>query len=211
MQSLTLQKREILGKKVKTLRNEGKTPVVIYDRKINSRSATAVTGDILRLLRDATSTTIIDIDLAGEKVKAIIKDVDYDPVKEIPRHVSFYGIDEKSVSVFNIPVVLKGVSPAVKNNLGVLIQPNQSIEVKSTLANLVSEIEVDIRGLDQPGMTIVVGDIELPEGITLIRTDQADKALATIGQIQKALEVTDEEGAEVENDEEEETEETEEE
>lgn len=187
MTNITAQKREILGKQVSQLRNDGLMPGVVYNSKGDSEAITLNTGELIRLVKNSTTASIIDLELDGKTTKVLIKDVDFDPVKDEIRHIAFFAVDEKQAMVFEIPVVVKGVSPAVKNNLGVLVQPNQVIEVKAKLADLVPEIVIDISGLDQPGMSITVADVALPEGIELLHKENTDVALVSISQLQKTL------------------------
>lgn len=187
MNKFKLEPRKLTGKKAKNLRNQGQVPAVIYNRKTESTAVKGDAGDFIRMLQDATTTTIFDLELDGKTIKALIKEVDVDPVRDEIRHVAFYEIDGKEPMVFEIPVTLEGVAPAVKNNVGVLIQPNNSIEVRCVLANLVSEIIIDISGLKTPGDVITVKDLELPEGMSLLHKDDLDTALVSITEMQTLL------------------------
>jgi len=201
IQKIQLQKRELTGKKAKRLLKDELIPAVIYNAKGESTSVKGSYGEIVKLLANSTTTTIIDVDIDGKTVKAIIKDVDKDPITDHVRHIAFFEIDEKTEMEFSIPFSLTGESPAVKNNLGVLIQVSQKLAVKTKLANLVPEISVDISKLSTPGMTISVEDIKLPSGIVLVRKEDEKLAIVTVTKIQKQLEV-------VENEENEESEES---
>ncbi|GAB4156716.1 MAG: 50S ribosomal protein L25/general stress protein Ctc [Candidatus Dojkabacteria bacterium] len=189
MTKIILEKRDQLGKKAKQLYSEGKVPAVIYDNKGNSTTVKANEGEIARLLTSATTTTIVDLEIDGKDVKAVIKEVDVNPLDNQLRHIAFFQIDENAEMVFTVPFKLIGISPAVKNNLGVLVQTVQNVEVKCTLAKLVPEIEVDVTGLDNTGMSILVSDIKLPEGMHLLRESDAGLAVAAVTQLQKLTEV----------------------
>lgn len=204
---LKLQKRELLGKKAKRLLKEDLVPAVVYNSKKESTPVQGNYGEFVKLVANSTTTTIIELDIDGKKLKAIIKEVDTDPVTDHIRHISFFEVDEKTEMVFSVPFTLTGVSPAVKNNLGVLVQVSQSLDVKSTVSALVPEIIVDISKMATPGMTISVEDLELPEGMKLIRDEDSKLAVVTVTKLQKTLEVEDAEAAEGEEDESEEEEE----
>ena len=105
--------------------------------------------------------------------------------------------------VFTIPFNIIGISPAVKNNLGVLVNTLDSIEVRSKLADLKPFIEIDISKLENVGQTINVDDITLPKGMSLINDEQAIETIVTITEIQRVEEVvvTPAEGEEVEGEE----------
>ncbi len=189
MEKLTLQKREITGKKVKNLKKEGLTPAVVYNSKGESRNVSIDSSDADWLYRNTTSTTILDTEFGKDTFKSLVKEFGINPVTEEINHVSLFEIDEKASMVFTIPFRLVGISPAVKNNLGVLINVLDSIDVKCQLAKLQPDIEIDISNLTHPGQTINVDDIKLPEGMSLINDDQASAAIVTITEAQKIEEV----------------------
>ncbi len=189
MEKLKLQKREITGKKVRALRNEGLIPGVVYNTKTESTSVLMDKSDVAWLYRNATSTTILDAQLDSKEFKTLVKDFDVNSVTGQVNHVSLFEIDENAPMVFTVPFKLVGVSPAVKNNLGVLVNALDSIDVRCQLKKLQPDIEIDISGLTEPGQTITVEDITLPEGMTLINDDVRTAAIATITEAQKIEEV----------------------
>ena len=189
MEKLTLQQREITGKKVKNLKKEGLTPAVVYNSKGDSKNVSMSSSDADWLYRNTTSTSILDTEFDKDTFKSLVKEFSINPVTEEINHVSLFEIDEKVAMVFTIPFRLVGISPAVKNNLGVLINVLDSIDVKCQLAKLQPDIEIDISNLTHPGQSINVNDIKLPEGMTLINDDQASAAIVTITEAQKIEEV----------------------
>lgn len=188
MEKLQLQKREILGKKVRHLRRDGKTPAVVYNSKGESQNAVMSSSDADWLYRNTTSTTILDTDLEKGTFKTLVKEFDLNPVTGEINHVSLFQIDENAPMVFSIPFKVIGISPAVKNNLGVLVNVLDSIDVRCKLSELKPFIEIDISKLDTVGQTINVNDISLPEGISLINDDLARATIVTITEAQKVEE-----------------------
>lgn len=198
MKNLKLQKREITGKKVKRLKDEGLTPGVVYSSKGDSKNVSLMRSDADWIFRNTTSTSILDTELDGKIFKTLVKEFGINPVTGDINHVSLFEIDEKVPMIFSVPFRLIGVSPAVKNNLGVLINVLDSIDVRCPLSKLQADIEIDISNLEHPGQSINVNDIKLPEGMSLINDDQANAAIVTITEAQKIEEVAPvvEEGAE---------------
>ena len=185
MKKLKLEKRELLGKKVKSLRKEGLVPAVVYNAKTESFNTVLNKSDAQDLYRNATSTTILDAEFDGRDFKCLVKEFDINSVTGEINHVSIFEIDEKAPMVFTIPFKLVGISPAVKNNLGILVNALDSIDVKCQLDKLQAEIEIDISTLKEPGQTITVEDITLPEGMTLVNDDVLTTAIVTIADAQK--------------------------
>ena len=173
------------GKGNKKLLRDGFTPAVIYNAKGESINIQVPTDIALKIVKDATSTTIIEIEIDGKNRKALVKDLDVNSFTNQIRHISFFEIDENEDMIFSIPFVFEGISPAVKNNLGILVKVLSAVEVKGKLADLVDNITIDISTLEHPGQTIGLDDIELPKGMHLVNADLAKSAIATITIAQK--------------------------
>lgn len=189
MEKLQLEKREITGKKVKHLREKRITPAVVYDSHGNSVNVSMNSSDTDWLYRNTTSTTILDTQLEKETFKTLVKEFSINPVTDEINHVSLFRIDENVPMIFTIPFKITGVSPAVKNSLGVLVDVLDKIEVKCKMADLVPYIEIDISKLENVGQTINVNDIELPKGMSLVNEDLAKATIVTITELQKIEEV----------------------
>lgn len=189
MNKIDFLKREKLGKSAKQLIADGYIPAVVYNAKTESFSISVLSKDIESLLKTATSTTIIDATLDNSKMKVVLKDVERNPLTGGIRHVAFFQIDENKPMIFSIPFNVIGISPAVKNNLGILVKALPALEVRCKLADLVSQIDIDVSGLEHPGQSISVSDIKLPQGMTLPNDEQIHNAIVTITQLQKAEEV----------------------
>lgn len=203
MEKLQLQKREITGKKVRHLRKDGLTPAVVYNAKGESFNVVMNSTDADWISRNTTSTTILDTTLEKDSFKTLVKELNINPVTDEINHVALFRIDESVPMVFTIPFNIIGISPAVKNNLGVLVNTLDSIEVRCKLADLKPFIEIDISKLENVGQTINVDDITLPKGMSLINDEQAKATIVTITEIQKVEEVvvTPAEGEKVEGEE----------
>jgi large subunit ribosomal protein L25 len=185
MEKISLQKRDLTGKKARKLLNEDLLPGVIYNSKGESKNIQMSLSDAQKLINKATLTTIIDVNVDGKDTKTIIKEVDINPTTEELRHISFFEIDEKAPMVFEIPFEIIGISPAVKNSLGVLVQVLPALEVRCKVNDLVDSIKIDISGLEYPGQSIAVEDIKLPDGISLINEEVKNSPIVTITQLQK--------------------------
>ena len=192
MEKIKVEKRNLTGKKIKQLRDKGIIPAVVYNSKGESVNVSIDKGTAVQLYKTATSTTVLDIEVDGKTKKAIVKDVDINPRTEDVLHISFFEINPKAEMVFTLPFKLTGVSPAVKNNIGILVQVSDSLKVRCKLENLIPEIEIDVNGLEHPGQTISMKDIELPKGLELVHEEEKDIPIATITQLQK-VEVIEEE------------------
>ena len=189
METLLLNKRDARGKKVKQLRKEGVIPAVVYNAKGDSTNVSLSETDANWLLRNTTSTSIIDAKLDKKEFKTVVKEFDLHPVTEKVNHVSLFQIDEDAPMTFTLPFNIVGTAPAVKNNLGVMVNVLDSIGVRCTLKDLVPFIEVDVSNLNHPGETIALDDLDFPKGMSLMNEELQSATIVTITELQKEEEI----------------------
>ena len=170
MKSITINgsQRESVGKKAtKALRNAGQVPCVLYggDKPVHFSAAE---NEFTHLVYTPNAhTVVIELD-NGEKLHAVLQDIQFHPVTDNILHVDFYQLFEDKEISMNIPVHLVGNSKGVKNG-GVLRRNNRKLRVKALPANLPDFIEIDITPL-KIGDNVQVG--ELPtEGYRFLHTD----------------------------------------
>jgi len=185
MEKILFEKRDVTGKKSKKLYEEGKIPAVVYNSKGDSTNIQITISDASKIAREATSTTILDAELGKKTVKVVVKEIEINPFTDQLRHVAFFEIDESKEMVFTIPFEIVGVAPAVKNNLGVLVDVLNSVDVRCKLSDLVPFIEVDISTLEHPGQSISVDEVGIPKGMELVNEDLATATIVTITEMQK--------------------------
>lgn len=165
--NLTLEKREVVGKKVKELRADGKIPSVIYGEGREPILGASEYNLTEKVLSEAGYHSPIKLDIAGKKQLAIVKDVQVDPVTRRIINAEFQAISAKEVVTATTPVVLKNYaeSEASKTYHFVYTQGIDEIEVKAKPADLPSELEIDASGLESIDDKLTIADIKLPAGV----------------------------------------------
>ncbi len=173
-----LEKREVVGKGLRHLRSEGKVPAVIHD---HGKESSHVMGDYVLLTKAyaaAGKHHPVQVKVGSTNRLALIKDVDYEPVKNRMRHVVFQAIKQNEAVEAEVPVVLKEVDiPAEKVSLLVLKQLNH-VEVKALPKDLPDELFVDPSTLAEVGDHLTVADIEVPAGVTILT--EPEHPIATV-------------------------------
>jgi large subunit ribosomal protein L25 len=138
--------RENVGKRdAKELRYEGKVPAVLYGGKEQKHFAVLITD-----LKEAIYTpeaNFVEIDLGGEKVKAVIKELQFHPLTDVLLHVDFLQLFDEKPIVMEIPVKLMGTSPGVKMG-GKLVQKLRKLRVKALPKDMPQAVEVSIASLE---------------------------------------------------------------
>lgn len=155
-------------KALKAIRKNNGVPCVLYGGGENIHFT--VTNDELRNLVYTPHIYIVDLIIDGKKYNAIMKDIQFHPVKDNILHVDFYQIDESKPIVMEVPVQLEGLAEGVKAG-GKMSLQMRKLKVKA-LYNVIPErlvINVSHLGL---GKTIKVGELNY-EGLELINAKEA--------------------------------------
>jgi large subunit ribosomal protein L25 len=169
MKSISIKgsKRESVGKvATKALRNAGMVPCVIYGGKtaIHFSAQEKAFKDLVYTPNVYTATINVD----GQKIATILKDIQFHPVSDNIIHVDFYQIFEDKEITMNIPVKLVGTSPGVLNG-GSLRFTNRKLKVKALPANLPDSVSADISGL-KIGAKLTIASMNT-EAYTFMHTD----------------------------------------
>lgn len=170
---LKLEKRELIGKKSKLIRAKGMVPSVVYGGKEPVMTASDYVATE-KVLNGAGYHSPIDLDVAGKKQMAIVKNVAVDPVSRMIVNVEFQAVSAKEVVEATTPVVIVNfeASEAAKTYHFALTQSIEELEVKAKPADLPKELEIDASELKDVDEKLTISDIKLPKGVEF-----ADKEL----------------------------------
>ena len=174
--ALTAVKRNSTGRRAKHVQDEGNIPAVIYGSGKVAINIQIPKTDFRKVYREAGMSSLIDMTIDGlDSVKAIIKEVQVNPMTMAPYHVDFHQIRMDQEMEAEVPLTIVGESAAVKGAAGTLVRPLHTVHVRCLPANLPHEIQVDISVLATFEDTITVADLKLPQGVTV-----RDDATATV-------------------------------
>jgi large subunit ribosomal protein L25 len=160
-------------------RRAGRVPGVIYG---NNQPPLTISVDDrelrTRILAGRFLTTLVDIDLEGNKHRVIPRDYHLDPVKDFPIHVDFMRLGEGATIRISVPlhVVRAEGSPGVKRGGAVNIVAH-AIELECGVENIPQFIEADVGSLEI-GHSLHLSDIKLPAGVKALTSE--DATLVTI-------------------------------
>lgn len=191
---LKAEPRTDLGKKAtKALRAEGKIPVVlnggaavelpftgtlapgqklveIGDNKALITTDLVVAQDDVRKLVYTPDIFAIELDFNGGKKMAILKYIQFHPVKDTILHMDFLEVDDKKPVVIQVPVKLEGHAEGVKAG-GKLSLSMKKLKVKAIYTNVPERLVINVDNLGL-GKTLQVGDIHF-EGLELVNAKNA--------------------------------------
>jgi large subunit ribosomal protein L25 len=165
--SLTLDKRQVVGKGLSKLKKSGLVPAVIHQPGSESLNVSGNFVELSKVYSLAGKHHPIVVTYDNKQLLTIIRDADFDPKKRQLRHVVFGVIDKNEKVETEVSIVLVGDSAAAKT--GLLVHQNiDSVAIEALPKNLVDVIEVSIEALTEVGDKITVGDIKAPAGVTIL-------------------------------------------
>ena len=178
--AITLSTRQVVGKKVRALRREGIIPVHYYGKHAASQTLQAQGAVLRKVVDDAGANVPVEVSFEGKEDSDIcfVREVQWHPVNGSLLHVDFMRVDIAERVTAEVPVVITGQSEAVRDLGGILIQPFYTLPVEALPLDMPKAVTVDITPLRAFGNAVRVGDIELQEGISILR--DPDDLLATI-------------------------------
>ena len=192
--AISAKLRNGTGKKdSKALRNQGNVPCVLYGGE--KQVCFYAHENDFRNLVHTPDVFIVELDIEGEKYRAIMQDLQFHPVTDKLLHLDFLQIfDDKEVTM-TIPVHLEGMSIGIRNG-GVLSFRRRKIITRAIPGNLPDYIEINIEDLDI-GQSIFIKDLRVDKYSFLA----ADNAVVVGVRTARELIIEEEEEEELEGEE----------
>ena len=159
---------EVGKKSTNELRKNNGIPCVLYGIEKEAK-AFAVTADAVRKLVYTPDIHVVNLTIDGVECTAVLKDIQFHPVKDTILHMDFLQIVEDKAIVMEVPTILTGLAAGVKLG-GKLQQAIRKIKVKAVYANIPEKLTVDVTELAL-GKSIKVGDLSF-EGLELVTPAQ---------------------------------------
>lgn len=181
MEKLKLQanKRELLGKKVKTLRNQGILPANVYGKGIDSVAVSLPTKEFQSLSRTAGETGVIYLKVEGEEKErpVLIHAISKHPVTDTLIHADLYQVNLREKTTANVPVVMIGENELEKNGEVLLMQVLNEIEVEALPTDIPHQFEIDVTSLGEVGQSIKVSNLSYDREKVEVKADPEENIL----------------------------------
>ena len=168
--------RTDIGKKAtRELRKNNGVPCVLYGVKKDENGLPVathftVTVDGLRNLVYTPNIYLVNLDIDGTVVTAIMKDIQFHPVKDTIMHVDFLQVEENKPVMMEVPVQLEGLAEGVRAG-GKLALQIRKLKVKAVYTSIPERLVIDVTPLGL-GKTIKVGELSY-EGLELMNAKDA--------------------------------------
>ncbi|MGD2158594.1 MAG: 50S ribosomal protein L25 [Anaerolineales bacterium] len=177
---LNANKRDVIGKKVKLLRNEGKLPAVIYGYNLDATPIVLDARDASKILSTVSSSTLINMNIDGKKHAVLVRERQRDILRGNLIHVDFQAVSLTETVRAKVRVSVEGESPAISEFGALIVTGLEELEIECLPNDLLEQIVVDISSLDRVGDAIFVKDIDFPEGITSLDDPETMVAVVTM-------------------------------
>jgi large subunit ribosomal protein L25 len=177
------------------LRREGLIPAVVYGHGADPKSVSVVHRELRAALStEAGSNALLDLEVDGEAVLALVKEMQRDAVRNVVTHVDFIRVSRDEAVTVEVPIHFEGEASEVTSGGGTLDQQLFNLTVTAKPGDIPSAITVDVSGMTI-GDSVRVGDLSLPAGVTTDVDAEEAVAVAQVSQAAQEAEALDMEAA----------------
>jgi large subunit ribosomal protein L25 len=168
---LTAELRTDVGKGAsrRLRRLEDKVPGIIYGEGKDPQMLTLSANEVGKAMQlEAFYSQIIDLDVAGKKQQAVVRDMQRNPANERVLHIDFLRISANKPINVSVPLhfINEDACVGVKTEGGTLTHNMTEVEITCLPANLPEYIEVDMAEI-AAGVSVHLSDLIIPEGVTI--------------------------------------------
>ena len=164
------------------LRNGGKTPGIVYGGTGQPQLIELDHNALWHALKkEAFHSSILEMDMAGNSNKVLLRDVQYHPFRQQIVHVDFQRVDANTRLHMKVPVHYKNAeeSQAVKVEHCLVNPVVNELDISCLPGDLPEFIEVDLSGLKK-GMSLHLQDITLPKGVKAVTHGKPNPVLVSV-------------------------------
>jgi large subunit ribosomal protein L25 len=165
--TIVAEKRDIAKKSAKQMRRDGWIPGVVYGRT-DPVHVKMERGSLRRVLRGAGSNQLIDLNVNNKVHKVLVREIQQHVTRGDLIHVDFLEVDMKSTIAAVAELVPVGKAAPAGEGVGAASMALRQVDIEARPDALVSEIEVDLSLIQTTDDVIYVGDLSVPDGVTIL-------------------------------------------
>jgi len=180
--------RSVLGKKTRFLRRQGITPAHLFGHGLKSQALQCDTAELQRIIGQGGMTRLTRLEIEGDKQPraVFIREIQRDELTGQLLHVDFYQVKKTEKIRVDVPIVLVGEAPAMKEKGRSLTRGVTSLSIECLPDKLPPQIGVDLSHLEEVEQPIHVRDVVLSPDITVI-TDP-EQLVVKVSEVRVAVE-----------------------
>ncbi len=166
---LKVDEREVLGKKVKNLRNKGLVPVHLFGHNVNSLALQGEAAVVGKVVSQAGKTRLVSLKVgkSNKSRNVMVREVQRDPIRGSLVHVDFYEVNMAEKIRVEVPIVIVGESPALKIRENMLHQGLSSLVIECLPDKMPDKVEVDISSIKEVEEAVRVKDVQIPDVVII--------------------------------------------
>jgi len=147
--TILANRRQILGKKTRFLRRQGIVPTHLFGHNIESVALQCDRAELERVITQAGATRVINLEIKGDKKpkSVFIREIQRDAITDELLHVDFYQVKKTERMKVEVPIVLVGEAPAMKQRGRTVAQQLSSLSIECLPGQIPPQIEVDLSSL----------------------------------------------------------------
>ena len=184
---LTVKKREIFGKSVRKVRENGLIPAELYGHGVKNEHLSVPAKEFLKLFKDEGENTVINLDLEGKKRPVLVQYVGVNPRTDEILTIDFYEVNLTERINVSVPLNFIGEASAIKEKAGVLIKALHELEIEALPTDIPREITIDLNSLTEIGSTIHVSDIVIAKNVKVLVDPETVVATITEQEVEEEV------------------------
>lgn len=169
MLTLEAKIRTVFGKQNKIIRDQDLIPAVVYGHQAKNQNLLINYLAFVKVFAEAGESSLVNLKVDEAKpIKALIQDVQVDPLTRKVIHIDFHQVREDEEITAETPINFIGESPAIKEFGGVLVKNLDAIKIECLPKDLLHQIDVDLTRLEKIGDCIYIRDLQIPGAVKVL-------------------------------------------
>ena len=171
-------------------------PAVLYGHGVANQSLAVDAKQFGKALSAAGYTALVDLAIGDNEHSVLIKEVQRHPTRSHVTHIDFYQVNLEEKVKADVSLTFTGEAPAVKSKGGIFLRNIDTLEVEALPRDLPRELTVDISSLSEYDDAVRIGDVALPDGVTVSADGDVVICLVQAPRTEEELEKLEEEVSE---------------
>lgn len=177
-------------KSLETLRASGNIPAIVYG-PAQSPITISLDGKVFeKILKEAGESTVLQLAGLKSPVDVLIKEVDFNPVKQRVNHVDFYAIAKGREITTHVSLHFINEAPIEESRIGSVTKVMHELEVTCKPTDLPSHIDVDLSVLTSVADKILVSDLMLSKVVKV--SEAPETPIVVVSEVVQAVNSSDE-------------------
>ncbi|MGI8562834.1 MAG: 50S ribosomal protein L25 [Candidatus Dormibacter sp.] len=166
---LNANTRDSLGKASRKLRHQGLLPAVLYGHRTKAFNLQLDARDFGRVFARVGRTSLIDLVIDdGRPHKVLVKEIQHSPRWHHVVHVDFHQVSLREKLQVEVPVTVSGLPALVDAGDADVLHVLHNLKVECLPTDIPDVVDVDISGLQEIDEGIRVGELRLPQGVSVV-------------------------------------------